>query len=105
MAAASGAKSPARLVYSSRTWSDIIFREELQELAGGLHGASRFSIRSRESNRMVGKGYARRVGGRMFAETAWPSTSLPVRYVCGPSSFVEVAARADSSRSARAGGA
>lgn len=34
-------------------------------------------------------GYARRVDGEMLAETAWPGSSMPSAFVCGPTPFVE----------------
>ena len=39
-------------------------------------------------------GYARRVDGEMLAEAAWPAASMPMTFVCGPTSFVESVAEA-----------
>ena len=39
-------------------------------------------------------GYARRVDGAMLAEAAWAPSSMPMTFVCGPTSFVESVAGA-----------
>jgi ferredoxin-NADP reductase len=91
--AASGAKVAARLVYSSRTWEDIIFREELEQLVGGADGLEVFHTLTR-TQPQDWEGYARRVDAQMLAETAWTPATMPASYICGPTSFVEAAARA-----------
>ena len=84
---------PARLVYSVRTWEDIIFREELEQLSTGTVGLEVFHTLTRAQPEGW-KGYARRVDAQMLAETAWGPATKPASYVCGPTSFVEAVSRA-----------
>jgi ferredoxin-NADP reductase len=86
--AASGASVPARLVYSSRTREDIIFREELEQLSAGSDGLEVFHTLTRAQPEGW-EGYGRRVDAQMLAEVAWAPTSSPASYICGPTSFVE----------------
>jgi ferredoxin-NADP reductase len=90
---ASGATAAARLVYSSRTWDDIIFREELEQLSDGSDGLEVFHTLTRTQPEGW-EGYARRVDAQMLAETAWGPANTPASYVCGPTSFVEAVSRA-----------
>jgi ferredoxin-NADP reductase len=90
---ASGASVGARLVYSSRSWEDIIYRDELERLAAGANGVQVFHTLTR-SQPEGWTGYARRVDGAMLSETAWPESSAPMAFVCGPTPFVESVASA-----------
>lgn len=86
-----GDKTPARLLYSSRTFEDIIYREELDRLAaagGGLTVAHALT-RAQPSG---WKGYARRIDRDMVHDVAWPKEQSPQVFVCGPTAFVETAA-------------
>ena len=85
---ASGVSVGARLVYSSRSWEDIIYRDELERLAAGANGVQVFHTLTR-SQPEGWTGYARRVDGAMLSETAWPASSAPMAFVCGPTPFVE----------------
>ena len=83
-----GSSVPARLLYSSRSWEDVIYRAELDSLSDGvevIHALTR-------SQPPGWTGYARRVDQPMLAEVAWPTAEQPLAYVCGPTSFVEAAA-------------
>jgi ferredoxin-NADP reductase len=90
---ASGTSVGARLVYSTRSWEDVIYRDELQRLASGANGLHVFHTLTR-SQPPGWTGYARRVDGTMLSETAWPASSPPTTFVCGPTSFVESVASA-----------
>ena len=90
---ASAASVDARLVYSSRSWEDIIYRDELERLAAGANGVQVFHTLTR-SQPEGWTGYARRVDGAMLSETAWPASSAPMAFVCGPTPFVESVASA-----------
>jgi ferredoxin-NADP reductase len=81
---ASGA--PMRLVYSSRTWDDVIFRGELETL-----GVDVVHTLTREQP-PGWKGYARRLDPQLLAEVAWPASERPRVYVCGSTRFVDAAA-------------
>jgi ferredoxin-NADP reductase len=90
---ATGATIGARLIYSSRSWQDIIYRDELQRLAAGVNGPQVFHTLTR-SQPPGWTGYSRRVDGAMLSEIAWPASSMPTALVCGPTPFVESVASA-----------
>ena len=90
---ASGASVGARLVYSSRSWDDVIYRDELHGLSAGANGPEVFHTLTR-SQPPGWTGYARRVDGAMLSETAWPASSSPTAFICGPTPFVESVASA-----------
>jgi len=85
-----GDKAPARLLYSSRAFEDIIYRAELDRLAGAGDGLMVAHTLTRE--RPAGwKGYGRRIDRDMVRDVAWPKDPAPLVFVCGPTSFVETA--------------
>jgi ferredoxin-NADP reductase len=90
---ASSSTVPTRLVYSSRSWGDIIFREELDGFASHRHGPRLIHTLTRVQP-PGWKGYARRVDGRMLEEAAWPPSDSLRTFVCGPTGFVEAVSRA-----------
>jgi ferredoxin-NADP reductase len=90
---ASGATGGAKLLYSSRSWEDVIYREELERLASAIQGPEVVHTLTR-SQPPGWTGYARRVDGQMLKETAWPASSMPSAFVCGPTPFVESVAAA-----------
>jgi ferredoxin-NADP reductase len=90
---ASGASVGARLVYSSRSWEDVIYRDELERLSAGANGLQVFHTLTR-SQPPGWTGFARRVDGAMLSEIAWPASSGPTAFVCGPTPFVESVASA-----------
>ncbi|HET7466692.1 MAG TPA: ferredoxin reductase [Candidatus Dormibacteraeota bacterium] len=89
--AAAGDKTPVRLLYSSRTFDDVIYREELERLATAdptldvRHTLTRLHPDG-------WRGYARRLDRQMIDEVAWPARPAPSVFICGPTSFVEAAA-------------
>jgi ferredoxin-NADP reductase len=84
-----GSTVPVRLLYSSRTWQDVIYREELDSYTSGIE-----VIHTLTRQQPPGwTGYARRVDATMLAEVAWPPSAEPLTYVCGPTNFVEAVAR------------
>ena len=84
-------KAPARLLYSSRTFDDIIYRQELDRLAAASDGLNVHHTLTRE--KPAGwTGYTRRIDADMINEVAWPKEQTPAVFVCGPTSFVEAAA-------------
>jgi ferredoxin-NADP reductase len=83
-----GSDVPVRLLYSSRSWEDVIYRDELDALKDGVKVIHTLTRRQPPG----WTGYARRVDARMLAEVAWPSGQSPLAYACGPTSFVEAVA-------------
>jgi ferredoxin-NADP reductase len=88
---AAGAGVPTRLLYSSRSFDDIIYRDELNRLAAAGDGVSVAHALTR-AQPGGWKGYARRIDRRMVRDVAWPNEQMPIAYICGPTSFVEAAA-------------
>ena len=90
---ASEATVGAKLLYSSRSWEDVIYRDELERLASATRGPEVVHTLTR-SQPPGWTGYARRVDGQMLSETAWPASGMPTAFVCGPTPFVESVAAA-----------
>jgi ferredoxin-NADP reductase len=89
--AAGGREASARLLYSSRTLQDVIYREELERVAE--QGAGVQLTLTRESP-PGWTGHRGRVDRNLLAEVAWPPERRPLIYVCGPTAFVEAVAEA-----------
>jgi ferredoxin-NADP reductase len=89
--AATGAAAPVRLLYSSRSIEDVIYKDELATLSAGGAGlqVSHTLTRSQPPD---WEGYSRRIDGEMVAEVAWPRKDAPAVFICGPTAFVETAA-------------
>jgi ferredoxin-NADP reductase len=89
--AAAGSDAETRLLFSSRTWDDVIYRDELERLAGGgldvVHTLT-------DSQPPGWAGYARRVDAEMLAEVGPGAAERPNVFVCGPTPFVEAVAEA-----------
>ena len=84
-------EAPTRLLYSSRTLSDVIYRDELDSLASAGDGVAVYHTLTREKPEGW-KGFTRRVDQAMMHEVAWPTEQMPAVYICGPTTFVEAAA-------------
>jgi ferredoxin-NADP reductase len=82
---------PARLLYSSRTYADIIYREELERLNAAMNGLK--VIHTLTRGQPTGwKGYSRRIDQEMLAETLKPLGYSAQVFICGPTALVESAA-------------
>lgn len=91
--AATGARNPTRLLYSSRMAEDIIYRQELEQLSGRGDGFEAVHTLTR-TQPAAWKGYARRIDRAMLTEVAKPLGRSVQVYICGPTSMVESAAEA-----------
>jgi ferredoxin-NADP reductase len=90
--AAAGSTLPAILLYSSRTFEDIIYRDELDRLAAPGNGLSVVHTLTRVQP--VGwTGGARRIDRHMLASVGFAATAGARCFVCGPTSLVEATAR------------
>jgi ferredoxin-NADP reductase len=89
--AALRSNAPAHLLYSSRTYDDIIYRSELDRLASAGDGL-RVTHTLTRSQPPGWAGQRRRIDQAMVAEVAFPGALMPIAYVCGPTAFVEAAA-------------
>jgi ferredoxin-NADP reductase len=83
-------KAPSRLLYSSRTFEDIIYKDELDRLAAVADGLAVAHALTR-AQPSGWKGYARRIDREMVNDVAWPKEKAPLVFICGPTSFVEAA--------------
>jgi len=89
--AATGREVPARLLYSSRTVEDVIFRGELERLATADDGLAVTHALTR-AQPPGWAGYARRIDAVMLEEVGWRPGERPLIYVCGPTRLVEAVA-------------
>jgi ferredoxin-NADP reductase len=81
-----GAETPMRLLYSSRTWEDVIYAEELRTL-----GLDVVHTLTREQP-PGWTGYSRRIDDELLRDVAYPAAEAPRVYVCGSTRFVDAAA-------------
>jgi ferredoxin-NADP reductase len=92
--AALRARAPMLLIFSARTWDEVIYREELLAMADRRDGFELAIALTREPARRAGD-YSRRIDRALAAEAL---TRLPVApsiaFVCGSNPFVEGAATA-----------
>jgi ferredoxin-NADP reductase len=82
-----------RLLFSSRHYEEVIYREELDRLAASNRGFEVIHAltRSRPDGWM---GYDRRIDDRIIGEVLEPLGSRARVYICGPTALVETAANA-----------
>ncbi len=83
---------PARLLFSSRDFDDIIYRQELAQLAADPTLTVTHTLTRRQPPDW--DGYRRRIDRAMLADVAWPPSERPMAFVCGPASLVESVALA-----------
>lgn len=79
---------PARLLYSSRRWASVIYRDELARLAEGDSTLEVTHTLTREAPDGW-TGFRRRIDRAMLEAVAWPPTERPRVFVCGPTPLVE----------------
>jgi ferredoxin-NADP reductase len=89
--AAAGATVPVRMLYSSRTYEDVIYRAELDGLAARRDGLEVFHTLTR-SQPTGWTGYARRIDDQMLGEVSRPFGAKSLAFICGPTALVEAAA-------------
>jgi ferredoxin-NADP reductase len=85
-----GSDVPACLLYSSRSWEDVIYRDELGQHDDGV----RVSYTLTRSQPAGWAGHTGRINQALLEQVAWPAEANPLAYICGPTSFVETAAAA-----------
>ena len=90
-APASRASVPATLLYSSRGWDDVIYRDEVAKL-GEDPGVKIVQTLTR-SQPPGWTGFKRRIDADMLAEIAPAPSVRPHIFVCGPTALVETAAQ------------
>jgi len=90
--AAHASTVPTRLLYSSRAFDDIIYRQELAQLAADPTLTVTHTLTRAQPPGWLG--YRRRIDQSMLAEVAWPPSEQPLAFVCGPTALVETVASA-----------
>ena len=90
--AAAKSTTPALLLYSSRTFEDIIYREELDQMAARNDGLTViYTLTRRQPAGWTGG--ARRIDRSMLASVGVSVKARPKIFICGPTSLVESAAQ------------
>jgi ferredoxin-NADP reductase len=82
---------PTRLLYSSRSYEEVIYRDELERQVST--NAMLEVVHTLTRMQPPGwTGYQRRIDTQMLREVAWPPEQRPLAFICGPTPFVETAA-------------
>lgn len=81
---------PARLLYSSRAFDEIIYCQELAQLAADP--TLRVTHTLTRQQPADWSGYRRRIDRAMLAEVIWPPSEQPRAFICGPTALVETVA-------------
>jgi ferredoxin-NADP reductase len=89
MIRSSSGSARMRLLYSSRTLEDVIYRDELTERNG--HGVEVFHTLTR-AQPPGWTGYSKRIDTALLREVAWPAAERPHVFICGSTRFVDAAA-------------
>jgi len=90
--AAANSNVPATLLYSSRSFEDIIYREELERLTflnGGLKVVH--TLTRQQPAGWIGP--ARRIDRAMLESEGFPPAAKPRIFICGPTQLVEAASQ------------
>ena len=86
--AAVGSDVPTRLLYSSRSYEEIIYRKELEDFAA-RDGSLQVVPTLTRSAPKDWDGFDRRIDAGMLSEVVWPPDERPLAFVCGPTPLVE----------------
>ncbi len=86
-----GSTIPIRLLYSARSYEDVIYYDELDRLVKSttLLEVVYTLTRVQPSG---WTGYQRRIDTAILREVVWPLDQRPWMFICGPTPFVETAA-------------
>jgi ferredoxin-NADP reductase len=86
-----GTSIPTRLLFSSRTFDEIIYRDELETLAAAGNGFDVVHTLTRQQPEGWA-GFTRRIDEAMLADALEPLGAETRAYACGPTALVEVVA-------------
>ena len=84
---------PARLLYSSRSLSEVIYHNELERLVSNDDSLRVVHTITRDAP-ADWTGLRRRIDCVMLDDVAWPPAAKPHIFVCGPTAMVEAASSA-----------
>ncbi|MFA6267259.1 MAG: ferredoxin reductase [Pseudolabrys sp.] len=90
--AARRAMQPATLLFSSRSYEEIIYRAELETLAGRGDGLNVVHTLTRGAP-AGWTGLTRRIDDAMLTQTGYAPDRMPRIFICGPTPLVEAVAR------------
>jgi ferredoxin-NADP reductase len=89
--ATAGSTVATRLLYSSRSLEDMIYRDELDQLMKNSTMLEVVQTLTRVQP-LGWTGYSRRIDTQMLREVAVSADQRPLTFLCGPTPFVETAA-------------
>ncbi len=83
---------PARLLYSTRSWEEAIYRDELTRLGTGDRIDVDFTLTRAWPEDW--HGHRGRIDRALLQAVCWAPSEQPLIYICGPNAFVETGAAA-----------
>lgn len=89
--AAVGSEAPTRLLYSSRSWEETLYRDELGDLAKTHDSLGLVNTFTGAPPPGWG-GYRGRVDSKLLESVAWRLEECPLTFISGPTTFVEMVA-------------
>ncbi|SHG95938.1 ferredoxin reductase [Bradyrhizobium erythrophlei] len=84
-------RPPALLIYSARSWEDIVYRDELEAMIS-RDSSFRLVYALTRQQPKDWRGHRGRINKGLLAANWFPPADNPTIYVCGPTTFVETAA-------------
>jgi ferredoxin-NADP reductase len=81
-------RAPTVLLYSSKSHEDVIYREELAEMARSDASLAIINTLTREHSE-VWSGRRGRIDRALLMEACFPPQQRPWTFICGPTQFVE----------------
>ena len=84
-------RPPALLIYSARTWEDIVYRDELEAMTR-RDSSFRLVYALTRQQPEDWTGHRGRITKGLLSANLFPPAHNPAIYVCGPTRFVETAA-------------
>jgi ferredoxin-NADP reductase len=84
-------RPPALLIYSARSWEDIVYRDELEAMMR-RDSSFRLVYALTRQQPKDWTGHRGRINKDLLAANWFPPARNPAIYVCGPTTFVETAA-------------
>jgi ferredoxin-NADP reductase len=81
---------PTRVVYSSRSLDEVIYRAEFERFATETNLNLYLTLTRIQPPGWTG--FARRIDRDLLADVVFPPADAPQIYICGPTAFVETAA-------------
>jgi ferredoxin-NADP reductase len=81
------ARTPVRLLYSARSLDDVIYKQELDQIANVVDTRVAFTLTRAAPAGWIG--FRRRIDREMLEDIAWPAADGARVFVCGPTPLVE----------------